>query len=317
MKWTLRILKAAMGTMLTLCLLPYLVPLPERAALPLQSPFDNGAMIEHCDRRWHLQRWEPAGQPRAMVLLLHGFAGSTYSWRLTGPALAEAGYRVVAIDRAPYGYGERRPSAQPVSTCMTGIARAEAAGLPVVAVGHSMGAALAARVAVGLEAQGQGLVLVDGGFGTRSARNLSGRAPEILLRFPPLARWAEVLAHWYLLRPERFARTLASAYGRDVGTEEAEGYRLPLLLAGTAPSIFASTAAEPPFDPATLRLPILIVWGERDTWVPPAVGRRVHDMLRHADMHVIEGAGHNPMETHPDPFVERLLSFLSDQAGGN
>lgn len=309
----IRMLKLALVVLLALCLLPWLIPMPERRALPLASPFDNGAMVEHCERRWHLQRWEPAVEPRAMVLLLHGFAGSTYSWRLTGPALAQAGYRAVAVDRAPYGYGERRPPDDPVSTCLAEIARDEAGELPVIAVGHSMGAALATRVAGALGTQAQGLVLVDGGFGGRSARNLSGRAPGLLLAFPPLARWAEVIGYWHLLRPERFAATLASAYGREVSVDEVEGYRAPLLIAGTAPAIFAASPAEPAVDPTRLSTPVLIVWGRRDNWVPPAVAERLQALLPEARMYWVEEAGHNPMETHPDDFMQALLDFLGEQ----
>jgi len=32
------------------------------------------------------------------VVLVHGFGGSTFNWRYTLPALAEAGYRAVALD---------------------------------------------------------------------------------------------------------------------------------------------------------------------------------------------------------------------------
>ena len=38
-----------------------------------------------------------------MVLLVHGFPESWYSWRHQLPALAAAGYRAVAIDVRGYG----------------------------------------------------------------------------------------------------------------------------------------------------------------------------------------------------------------------
>src|SRR4051812_33213980 len=38
-----------------------------------------------------------------LVLLVHGFPESWYSWRHQLPALAEAGYRAVAIDVRGYG----------------------------------------------------------------------------------------------------------------------------------------------------------------------------------------------------------------------
>ena len=45
--------------------------------------------------------FEPAGRP--LAVLLHGFPEIAYSWRKVMPALAEAGYRVVASDLRGYG----------------------------------------------------------------------------------------------------------------------------------------------------------------------------------------------------------------------
>mgnify|MGYP001818016975 CR=1 FL=1 len=45
--------------------------------------------------------FEPAGRP--CVLLLHGFPELSYSWRKVMPALARAGYHVVAPDQRGYG----------------------------------------------------------------------------------------------------------------------------------------------------------------------------------------------------------------------
>ena len=49
-------------------------------------------------------RMRIAGQGEGpLVLLLHGFPESWYSWRHQLPALAEAGYRAVAPDQRGYG----------------------------------------------------------------------------------------------------------------------------------------------------------------------------------------------------------------------
>jgi pimeloyl-ACP methyl ester carboxylesterase len=307
----MRLLKlSAMAILVVLLLVsvaPYAIPLPERASPPLVSPFANGALVEHCGTRWHLQRWEPKGSPRAMVLLLHGFAGSTYSFRFAGPALAEAGYLALAVDLPPYGFGARQAPTEPISRCVVGLAEAEAGSLPIVPVGHSMGAAVAARAAAALGMRAPGLVLVDGGLGGATRR---GGALPLLAAIPPLGRWAEVVAHRSLLRPERFAATLASAYGREPTPDEVEGYRRPLLLAGTAPAVLEPWPPEHPVSPPLLPGEVLIVWGRDDTWVAPAVAERLAERLPKARLHWIEEAGHNPMETHPEAFMAALLPFL-------
>ena len=43
------------------------------------------------------------GRGRPLLLLLHGFPELAYSWRKVMPALADAGYHVVAPDQRGYG----------------------------------------------------------------------------------------------------------------------------------------------------------------------------------------------------------------------
>ena len=45
-----------------------------------------------------------------LVLLVHGFPESWYSWRHQLPALAEAGYRAVAVDVRGYGRSSKPPA---------------------------------------------------------------------------------------------------------------------------------------------------------------------------------------------------------------
>src|SRR4029078_4243497 len=45
--------------------------------------------------------FEPKGRP--CILLLHGFPELAFSWRKVMPALAEAGYHVIAPDQRGYG----------------------------------------------------------------------------------------------------------------------------------------------------------------------------------------------------------------------
>lgn len=87
-----------------------------------------------------------------LVLLVHGFPESWYSWRHQLPALAAAGYRAVAIDVRGYGR-----SSKPGDTCayrMVDLVMDSAAvvdalgGGPAVIVGHDWGATIAANSAL-------------------------------------------------------------------------------------------------------------------------------------------------------------------------
>lgn len=87
-----------------------------------------------------------------LVLLVHGFPESWYSWRRQLPALAAAGYRVAAIDVR--GYGRSSKSGDVDAYRMVELVADNAAvvralgGGPAVIVGHDWGSAIAANSAL-------------------------------------------------------------------------------------------------------------------------------------------------------------------------
>ncbi|MFI0941296.1 alpha/beta fold hydrolase [Streptomyces sp. NPDC021020] len=87
-----------------------------------------------------------------LVLLVHGFPESWYSWRAQLPALAAAGYRAAAVDVR--GYGRSSRPAEPEAYRMTELAADAVAvvralgGEPAVVVGHDWGANIAACAAL-------------------------------------------------------------------------------------------------------------------------------------------------------------------------
>jgi pimeloyl-ACP methyl ester carboxylesterase len=100
-----------------------------------------------------------AGHPQQpCVLLLHGFPELAYSWRKLMPALAEAGYHVIAPDQRGYGrttgwdpdYDGDLGSFRPINLVRDTIGLLAALGRPSVqaVVGHDFGASVAAWCAL-------------------------------------------------------------------------------------------------------------------------------------------------------------------------
>jgi pimeloyl-ACP methyl ester carboxylesterase len=87
-----------------------------------------------------------------LVLLVHGFPESWYSWRHQLPALAAAGYRAVAIDVRGYGRSSKPAEIEAYRMlCHVGdnVAVVEALGASsAVVVGHDWGAPIAATSAL-------------------------------------------------------------------------------------------------------------------------------------------------------------------------
>jgi pimeloyl-ACP methyl ester carboxylesterase len=55
--------------------------------------------------------------------------------------------------------------------------------------------------------------------------------------------------------------------------------------------------------------PVRLIWGEQDTFGPPAAGRRIADLIPGADLHVVPG-GHAPWFHHADPVAALIREFL-------
>ncbi|MFD7902795.1 alpha/beta fold hydrolase [Kitasatospora sp. NPDC059747] len=116
--------------------------------MPRQAPELTHRLVSAPAGRIHLV--EQGDGP--LVLLVHGFPESWYSWRHQLPALAAAGYRAVAIDVRGYG----RSSRPQVSTAyrMLDLVEDNAAVVQAlgersaVIVGHDWGATIAANSAL-------------------------------------------------------------------------------------------------------------------------------------------------------------------------
>lgn len=87
-----------------------------------------------------------------LVLLVHGFPESWYSWRRQLPALAAAGYRAVAVDVRGYGRSSKPAEAgayRMLDLVADNVAVVEALGeRSAVIVGHDWGATIAATSAL-------------------------------------------------------------------------------------------------------------------------------------------------------------------------
>ncbi|PSL07397.1 alpha/beta hydrolase [Cecembia rubra] len=62
-----------------------------------------------------------------------------------------------------------------------------------------------------------------------------------------------------------------------------------------------------------LNMPVLIMWGAQDNWIPLAQGERLHQAIPGSILKVFENAGHVPMEEIPTETVLEYLRFLGIQ----
>jgi pimeloyl-ACP methyl ester carboxylesterase len=96
-------------------------------------------------------RWEPDGEARGSVALVHGVMALAETWWRIGPALAARRWRVVAVDLPGHGGDVHRDGALDLDALVDSVA-ARLDGPVDLLVGHSLGAI----VALGLLARDPG-----------------------------------------------------------------------------------------------------------------------------------------------------------------
>ncbi|MCC5926451.1 MAG: alpha/beta hydrolase [Bacteroidetes bacterium] len=92
-----------------------------------------------------------------------------------------------------------------------------------------------------------------------------------------------------------------------------EGNRTAFLTRNEGPTADRSHIPLLPADPRTvtdLQLPVLIMWGEKDSWIRVELGRMLHERMPESKLIVYENAGHVPMEEIPAETSADARRFL-------
>jgi len=258
--------------------------------------------------RWHVQ---VMGQG-PVVLLLHGTAAATHSWRDLMPALARH-FTVVAPDLPGHGF-TAPPSPQGLT--LAGMAAAirallDTLGLrPEVVAAHSAGAAVALRL------------VLDGAIAPRLVVALNGAlSPMGRENADFFTRTARLLAGLPFV-PQLFAwgagnRNVASRLLRDTGSAiSAEGVefyasllRKPSHLA-SALGMMASWDLRPLLrDLPGLKARLVLVVGANDRAIPPSEAERVRAVLPAARIITMPGLGHLAHEESPEETARLILDL--------
>ncbi len=299
-------LYALLGLALLALVLPWLLPRPGMDGTIPDRPFPDSRFAEIDGVRLHWRDRSAGTGPRGvLVVLIHGFGGSGFSWRSTLAALEAAGYPAIAPDLPPFGYSERSARGPAWSNLVLSLADRVCAGCRLVVVGHSMGAGVAAEMAAAAPDRVSQLVFVDGTPGLRR----SGGWYYSLLALPSARRATDVYAAWRLVDEDVIGRMLASAFGREPEPDEFAGYFEPLTVPGTYPALLRRMHARSGEIPADWdRVPLGVIWGERDTWVPiSAIDPWIENHPDLLAFDTIAEAAHNPMDTHPEAFNRILI----------
>ena len=268
--------------------------------------------MTHRDVRLHGHpvSYEDAGEAGApAVVLLHGIAGSSHTWDPVVPMLTPD-VRVIAPDMLGHG-----ASAKPRGDYSLGAFASGVRDLldlidieQVTIVGHSLGGGVAMQFAYQFPERCQRLVLVSSGG--------LGREVTPLLRAATLpgAEWVVPWLGWLVRKvpiepilppgPAEVARGFASLAETEAGRAFVHTARSVIDLTGQRVD-----ASDRLYLAETM--PTLLIWGDRDHFIPVAHGRHAAALMPGSRLEVFRGAGHFPMHDNPMRFARLIQDFVA------
>jgi 2-hydroxy-6-oxonona-2,4-dienedioate hydrolase len=292
----------------------YILPVNSSELKSEFKPFVNSRYYSSSDVKLHYREWPPA-KPIGNVLLIHGFSGSTYSWRFTADFLFQKGYRVICVDVPPFGFSERKAeldyNTDQQAKRLWNLCRNIDSINNWSIAGHSMGAQLAGMMAAQKPDRCNNLILVDGIF-SESENTFKKPFFSGALTLAPFKRVAEAVGKNYLFNPQKFSELLESAYGQKPDSADVAAYLQPFTIKNTASCIIESANAKQHSHNSfnDIKAPILMIWGEKDKWIPLETGLEFSEKYPVIKLYRIKEAGHCPMETHAQEFNSIFLNFL-------
>jgi len=272
--------------------------------------------VRHVEIHGHQVAYRMEGTGET-ILLIHGMAGSSSTWRDVMPALAER-HQVLAPDLVGHGR-----SAKPAGDYSLG---AFASGLRdlldvldvdvATVVGQSLGGGVAMQFAYQYPERCSRLVLVSsGGLGREVSwllRALSLPGAELVLPVVAPAFVTErgnAISLWLRDHGVKGGRVaeMWQAYASLSLSENRTAF-LRTLRAVVDPGGQAVAASDRLY--LTESMPTLVLWGDHDTIIPVEHAYTAQAALPGSRLEIFEGIGHFPQVEAPDRFVEALVDFI-------
>ena len=261
----------------------------------------------------HVERKDYTGDcgcDAPLIVLMHGFGASTYSWRDVLDPLSEFG-EVIAYDRPAFGFTERPTEWSGTNpfgfegnfAILDDLISKFGSGRDVVLVGHSAGGQFAAEYARLNPTSVSALVLVDPAILT------TGGTPnglDWLWGVPQIDRLGPILVRGIA---SSGMDLLSESYADQSKLTEAviAGYRAPLTVTGWEEGFWNFSTAPRTNDLADnlddVWMPVLLITGDADTVVPTADTVALNSMFPDSRLVIVENAGHLPQEEQPTDFM--------------
>ena len=271
--------------------------------------------VEAAGIRWHVQRMGEGPS----LLLIHGTGAATHSWRDMLPLLARH-FSVVAPDLPGHGFTQSPPSYRlslPGMAADLGIQLRKLEVRPEITVGHSAGAAIAARMCLARRTAPRLLIALNGAFMPFGgiANHLFSPLANLLVLNPLVPRvFAWQASHAGAV--ERLIANTGSTIDQDGIALYRKLVRNPAHVAA-ALRMMANWKLEPLLhDLPRLTAALVLVAATNDRSISPEVARQVHEILPSAVIERLPALGHLAHEEQPQLIAQLILKYARTNAAG-
>jgi pimeloyl-ACP methyl ester carboxylesterase len=261
--------------------------------------------------------YQDVGTGPEALLLIHGMAGSSETWRAVIPQLSRK-YRVVAPDLLGHGQSAKPRGDYSLGAFAVllrdlldelGITRA-------TIVGQSLGGGVAMQFVYQHPDYCQRLILISsGGLGPDvgwTLRLLSAPGAELIM---PVIAPRPVLAAGNKLRSWFGALGLQSPRGAEVWSayssfSDAETRQAFLRTLRSVVDYRGQAVSALNRLHMAGELPTMVIWGDHDRIIPVEHGYAVHEARPGSRLEVLEGVGHFPHVERPSEVVDLIDDFI-------
>jgi pimeloyl-ACP methyl ester carboxylesterase len=243
-------------------------------------------------------------------VFIHGLGEGRYVWLET---VRRWQGRSIAVDLPGHGDSEWLPSGEYTVEHDADMARTlidHVVDEPFVLVGHSRGAAVAARIAASKPCKLVGLILVDHNPSPSPLCSsfVSAEFEQMNQEFSSI----DAVASWMAEQRPIAARETIMALAPLVVRRSPAGGE----IAKRDPAILAARRSDRSSEAlykllAVIDVPILIVRGQISSFLPAQVARDTAAAARHGSVATVPMAGHSVMIDNPEGFIEAIAPFVA------
>jgi magnesium chelatase accessory protein len=235
------------------------------------------------------------------LLLVHGTAASSHSWRKVVPVLSQ-GFRVLSLDLPGHGQSKTFGTSAMSLSGMTDALNALLQKLqikPAVVAGHSAGAVILTRLCARFDYRPERLVSFNGAFFpfAGAAGSLFSPIAKLVAMTPFLPNILSGMA------TRQTVEKLLRDTGSDLAADDIDAYFTLLKKpshVGAALDMMANwDLSDVEKDLAALKIPTVFIAGAKDKTVPPASADRAARLCPNATVHTLPGLGHLLHEERP------------------